>query len=223
MSRTAMSSPPSSPRDGPGVVALSTWCGTAMSSERCSPAAPLPSSHIRRGNPAGIEQLETELEGPTLLRFDRDTTTGTGMDTDACWHSSPLAEADVLVGPRCSPRGSTCAGLPRRRCWRRWPVALAPICGPENNAAGVLRNWPAAPGRGETPGEVKSSRPIPPINPVIAILIEAATTTYLTGELQQAAGGLSCALQPRLPLRLFRYHGHHHGHQPRQPGRADPG
>jgi len=159
VSALAMSRSPSiaKTRDGLDVVA----CHCAATRQQPSRALQFsPAVHCLQ-KPFRARRTQRVIEatgkrsskGLALLRFDSDTT-GTGMDTDACW-TVRRAEADVWLRTQMLTKRMTCAGDPWRRCWRRCLVHSARLRGRgDNNAAGCCCNWPAAPAVAERPAKV---------------------------------------------------------------------
>jgi len=160
------------------------WCGHRQQpSERCSHCGSTAFKPFGAGTQRVIEQLETELEGLRLLRFDRDTTRGRDG------HRRLLAqfaagEADVLVGTQMLTKG---IDLPR--------VTLAAVLAADGllhrpdlrageQCLQVLLQLAGRAGRGERPGEV-IVQTYSPDHPVIRHLIDGRYDHYLTGELQQ--------------------------------------
>jgi len=165
------------------------WCGHRQEpSLRCGSCGSTAFKPFGAGTQRVIEQLEKELEGLRLLRFDRDTTRGRDG------HRRLLAqfaagEADVLVGTQMLTKG---IDLPR--------VTLAAVLAADGllhrpdlrsgeQCLQLLLQLAGRAGRGERPGEV-IVQTYSPDHPVIRHLIDGRYDRYLESErlVRQQAG-----------------------------------
>ncbi len=160
------------------------WCDHRQElTQRCAQCGSTAFKPFGAGTQRVMEQLEQELEGLRLLRFDRDTTRGRDG------HRRLLArfaagEADVLVGTQMLAKGMD---LPR--------VTLAAVLAADGllhrpdlrageHCLQLLLQLAGRAGRGERPGTV-IVQTYTPDHPVIRHLIDGHYETFLEEEGQQ--------------------------------------
>ncbi|MBC1260817.1 primosomal protein N' [Synechococcus sp. BSF8S] len=159
------------------------WCGHRQPLEaRCGGCGSAAFKPFGAGTQRVMEQLEQELAGLRLLRFDRDSTRGRDG------HRRLLArfaagEADVLVGTQMLAKGMD---LPRVTL----AVVLAadgllhrPDLRASEHCLQLLLQLAGRAGRGERPGEVIVQTYLPD-HPVIRHLIDGRYDAFLEEELE---------------------------------------
>ena len=165
------------------------WCGHRQEPTlRCGSCGSTAFKPFGAGTQRVMEQLEQELEGLRLLRFDRDTTRGRDGHRRLL-EQFAAGEADVLVGTQMLTKG---IDLPR--------VTLAAVLAADGllhrpdlrsgeQCLQVLLQLAGRAGRGERPGEV-IVQTYSPDHPVILHLIDGRYGKYLETERQvrQQAG-----------------------------------
>ena len=160
------------------------WCDyRAPVTTTCGHCGSLAFKPFGAGTQRVLEQLESELEGLRLLRFDRDTTGGRDghrrlLDQFAA------GEADVLVGTQMLAKGMD---LPR--------VTLAAVLAADGllhrpdlrageQALQLLLQLAGRAGRGERPGQVLVQT-YSPDHPVIAHLVDGRYERFLEEEARE--------------------------------------
>ena len=165
------------------------WCGHRQEPTlRCGSCGSTAFKPFGAGTQRVMEQLEQELEGLRLLRFDRDTTRGRDGHRRLL-EQFAAGEADVLVGTQMLTKG---IDLPR--------VTLAAVLAADGllhrpdlrsgeQCLQLLLQLAGRAGRGERPGEV-IVQTYSPYHPVIRHLIDGRYDQYLETERQmrQQAG-----------------------------------
>jgi len=165
------------------------WCDhRAELGERCGHCGSTAFKPFGAGTQRVLEQLERELEGLRVLRFDRDTTRGRDGHRRLLERFAS-GQADVLVGTQMLAKGMD---LPR--------VTLAAVLAadgllhrPDLRAAEqslqLLLQLAGRAGRGERPGEVLVQT-YSPDHPVIRHLVDGRYDRFLAeeGELRRHGG-----------------------------------
>ena len=166
------------------------WCDhRAALSHRCDHCGSTAFKPFGAGTQRVMEQLEEELEGLRLLRFDRDTTRGRDGHRRLLERFAN-GEADVLVGTQMLAKGMD---LPR--------VTLAAVLAADGllhrpdlrsgeQCLQLLLQLAGRAGRGERPGEVLVQT-YSPEHPVIRHLVDGRYERFLEEELvMRRQGGL---------------------------------
>jgi len=162
------------------------WCGHRQEpSLRCNHCGSTAFKPFGAGTQRVMEQLELELEGLRLLRFDRDSTRGRDGHRRLL-EQFAAGEADVLVGTQMLTKG---LDLPR--------VTLAAVLAADGllhrpdlrsgeQCLQVLLQLAGRAGRGERPGEV-IVQTYSPDHPVIRHLVDGHYDRFLETERQVRA------------------------------------
>ncbi|MCX5930450.1 MAG: primosomal protein N', partial [Cyanobacteria bacterium] len=178
------------------------WCGHRQAlTSRCGSCGSSAFKPFGAGTQRVMEQLEQELSGLRLLRFDRDSTRGRDG------HRRLLArfeagEADVLVGTQMLAKGMDLPRVTLAAVLAADGLLHRPDLRASEHCLQLLLQLAGRAGRGERPGEVIVQTYLPE-HPVIQHLIDGRYDAFLEAELQlrrQAGLALAEQLRPRVEL-----------------------
>ncbi|MCP9883955.1 primosomal protein N' [Synechococcus sp. ATX 2A4] len=159
------------------------WCDHRQEiTERCGHCGSTAFKPFGAGTQRVIEQLEGELEGLRVLRFDRDTTRGRDG------HRRLLAafaagEADVLVGTQMLAKGMDLPQVTLAAVLAADGLLHRPDLRAAEQCLQLLLQLAGRAGRGERPGSVLVQT-YSPDHPVICHLIDGHYERFLDEELQ---------------------------------------
>jgi primosomal protein N' (replication factor Y) len=165
------------------------WCGHRQTiTERCGHCGSSAFKPFGAGTQRVSEQLERELEGLRLLRFDRDTTRGRDGHRRLLARFS-AGEADVLVGTQMLAKGMDLPRVTLAAVLAADGLLHRPDLRASEQCLQLLMQLAGRAGRGEKPGEV-IVQTYTPEHPVIRHLIDGRYERFLDGELKlrQQAG-----------------------------------
>ncbi|MCP9799412.1 primosomal protein N' [Synechococcus sp. RedBA-s] len=159
------------------------WCGHRQAlTSRCGSCGSSAFKPFGAGTQRVMEQLEQELSGLRLLRFDRDSTRGRDG------HRRLLArfeagEADVLVGTQMLAKGMDLPRVTLAAVLAADGLLHRPDLRASEHCLQLLLQLAGRAGRGERPGEVIVQTYLPE-HPVIQHLIDGRYDAFLEAELQ---------------------------------------
>nr|WP_259737310.1 primosomal protein N' [Synechococcus sp. CS-1329] len=159
------------------------WCGHRQAlTSRCGSCGSTAFKPFGAGTQRVMEQLEQELSGLRLLRFDRDSTRGRDG------HRRLLArfeagEADVLVGTQMLAKGMDLPRVTLAAVLAADGLLHRPDLRASEHCLQLLLQLAGRAGRGERPGEVIVQTYLPD-HPVIQHLIDGRYDAFLEAELQ---------------------------------------
>ncbi|CAK6697638.1 primosomal protein N' [Synechococcus sp. CBW1107] len=158
------------------------WCGHRQPlTDRCGSCGSTAFKPFGAGTQRVMEQLEQELTGLRLLRFDRDSTRGRDG------HRRLLArfaagEADVLVGTQMLAKGMDLPRVTLAAVLAADGLLHRPDLRASEHCLQLLLQLAGRAGRGERPGEVIVQTYLPD-HPVIQHLIDGRYDAFLDEEL----------------------------------------
>ena len=169
-------------RRGGGDWLRCHWCDhRAEIGDRCSQCGSTAFKPFGAGTQRVMEQLDTELEGLRLLRFDRDTTRGRDGHRRLL-EQFAAGEADVLVGTQMLAKGMDLPGVTLAAVLAADGLLHRPDLRAGEESLQLLLQLAGRAGRGERPGEVLVQTYCPD-HPVIRHLVDGRYEAFLEEEL----------------------------------------
>ena len=158
------------------------WCDhRAEIGERCSHCGSTAFKPFGAGTQRVMEQLEKELEGLRLLRFDRDTTRGRDGHRRLLERFA-AGEADVLVGTQMLAKGMDLPAVTLAAVLAADGLLHRPDLRAGEQSLQLLLQLAGRAGRGDRPGEVLVQTYCPD-HPVIRHLVDGRYEAFLAEEL----------------------------------------
>ena len=158
------------------------WCDhRAEIGERCSHCGSTAFKPFGAGTQRVMEQLEKELEGLRLLRFDRDTTRGRDGHRRLLERFA-AGEADVLVGTQMLAKGMDLPAVTLAAVLAADGLLHRPDLRAGEQSLQLLLQLAGRAGRGDRPGEVLVQTYCPD-HPVIRHLVDGRYGAFLAEEL----------------------------------------
>ena len=158
------------------------WCDHRQEiGERCGACGSTAFKPFGAGTQRVIEQLEAELEGLRLLRFDRDTTRGREGHRRLL-EQFAAGEADVLVGTQMLAKGMDLPGVTLAAVLAADGLLHRPDLRAGEQSLQLLLQLAGRAGRGDRPGEVLVQTYCPE-HPVIRHLVDGRYEAFLAEEL----------------------------------------
>ena len=158
------------------------WCDhRAEIGERCSHCGSTAFKPFGAGTQRVMEQLEKELEGLRLLRFDRDTTRGRDGHRRLLQRFA-AGEADVLVGTQMLAKGMDLPAVTLAAVLAADGLLHRPDLRAGEQSLQLLLQLAGRAGRGDRPGEVLVQTYCPD-HPVIRHLVDGRYEAFLAEEL----------------------------------------
>ena len=158
------------------------WCDhRAEVTERCSHCGSTAFKPFGAGTQRVMEQLEKELEGLRLLRFDRDTTRGRDGHRRLLQRFA-AGEADVLVGTQMLAKGMDLPAVTLAAVLAADGLLHRPDLRAGEQSLQLLLQLAGRAGRGDRPGEVLVQTYCPD-HPVIRHLVDGRYEAFLAEEL----------------------------------------
>ncbi len=159
------------------------WCGHRQPlTSRCGSCGSTAFKPFGAGTQRVMEQLEQELSGLRLLRFDRDSTRGRDGHRGLLERFA-AGEADVLVGTQMLAKGMDLPRVTLAAVLAADGLLHRPDLRASEHCLQLLLQLAGRAGRGERPGEVIVQTYLPD-HPVIQHLIDGRYDTFLEAELQ---------------------------------------
>ncbi len=159
------------------------WCGHRQPlTSRCGACGSTAFKPFGAGTQRVMEQLEQELSGLRLLRFDRDSTRGRDGHRGLLERFA-AGEADVLVGTQMLAKGMDLPRVTLAAVLAADGLLHRPDLRASEHCLQLLLQLAGRAGRGERPGEVIVQTYLPD-HPVIQHLIDGRYDTFLDAELQ---------------------------------------
>jgi primosomal protein N' (replication factor Y) len=165
------------------------WCDHRSElAERCSHCGSTAFKPFGAGTQRVMEQLERELEGLRVLRFDRDTTRGRDGHRRLLERFA-AGEADVLVGTQMLAKGMDLPRVTLAAVLAADGLLHRPDLRASEHSLQLLLQLAGRAGRGERPGEVLVQT-YSPDHPVIRHLVDGRYDRFLAeeGELRRQGG-----------------------------------
>jgi len=158
------------------------WCDhRAEIGERCSHCGSTAFKPFGAGTQRVMEQLEKELDGLRLLRFDRDTTRGRDGHRRLLERFA-AGEADVLVGTQMLAKGMDLPAVTLAAVLAADGLLHRPDLRAGEQSLQLLLQLAGRAGRGDRPGEVLVQTYCPD-HPVIRHLVDGRYEAFLAEEL----------------------------------------
>ena len=158
------------------------WCDhRAEIGERCSHCGSTAFKPFGAGTQRVMEQLEKELEGLRLLRFDRDTTRGRDGHRRLLERFA-AGDADVLVGTQMLAKGMDLPAVTLAAVLAADGLLHRPDLRASEQSLQLLLQLAGRAGRGDRPGEVLVQTYCPD-HPVIRHLVDGRYGAFLAEEL----------------------------------------
>ena len=158
------------------------WCDhRAEIGERCSHCGSTAFKPFGAGTQRVMEQLERELDGLRLLRFDRDTTRGRDGHRRLLERFA-AGEADVLVGTQMLAKGMDLPAVTLAAVLAADGLLHRPDLRAGEQSLQLLLQLAGRAGRGDRPGEVLVQTYCPD-HPVIRHLVDGRYEAFLAEEL----------------------------------------
>ena len=158
------------------------WCDhRAEITERCSHCGSTAFKPFGAGTQRVMEQLDKELEGLRLLRFDRDTTRGRDGHRRLLQRFA-AGEADVLVGTQMLAKGMDLPAVTLAAVLAADGLLHRPDLRAGEQSLQLLLQLAGRAGRGDRPGEVLVQTYCPD-HPVIRHLVDGRYEAFLAEEL----------------------------------------
>ena len=158
------------------------WCDhRAEIGERCSHCGSTAFKPFGAGTQRVMEQLEKELDGLRLLRFDRDTTRGRDGHRRLLQRFA-AGEADVLVGTQMLAKGMDLPAVTLAAVLAADGLLHRPDLRAGEQSLQLLLQLAGRAGRGDRPGEVLVQTYCPD-HPVIRHLVDGRYEAFLAEEL----------------------------------------
>ena len=158
------------------------WCDhRAEIGERCSHCGSRAFKPFGAGTQRVMEQLEKELDGLRLLRFDRDTTRGRDGHRRLLERFA-AGEADVLVGTQMLAKGMDLPAVTLAAVLAADGLLHRPDLRAGEQSLQLLLQLAGRAGRGDRPGEVLVQTYCPD-HPVIRHLVDGRYEAFLAEEL----------------------------------------
>ena len=158
------------------------WCDhRAEITERCSHCGSTAFKPFGAGTQRVMEQLDKELEGLRLLRFDRDTTRGRDGHRRLLERFA-AGEADVLVGTQMLAKGMDLPAVTLAAVLAADGLLHRPDLRAGEQSLQLLLQLAGRAGRGDRPGEVLVQTYCPD-HPVIRHLVDGRYEIFLAEEL----------------------------------------
>jgi primosomal protein N' (replication factor Y) len=158
------------------------WCDHREEiGERCGACGSTAFKPFGAGTQRVMEQLEAELEGLRLLRFDRDTTRGRDGHRRLL-EQFAAGEADVLVGTQMLAKGMDLPGVTLAAVLAADGLLHRPDLRAGEECLQLLLQLAGRAGRGDRPGEVLVQT-YSPEHPVIRHLVDGRYEAFLAEEL----------------------------------------
>jgi primosomal protein N' (replication factor Y) len=159
------------------------WCDHREEiGERCGHCGSTAFKPFGAGTQRVMEQLESELEGLRLLRFDRDTTRGRDGHRRLL-EQFASGEADVLVGTQMLAKGMDLPDVTLAAVLAADGLLHRPDLRASEQSLQLLLQLAGRAGRGDRPGEVLVQTYCPD-HPVIRHLVDGRYEAFLEEELQ---------------------------------------
>ena len=159
------------------------WCDHRQErTDRCGHCGSTAFKPFGAGTQRVAEQLEQELEGLRLLRFDRDTTRGRDGHRRLLERFA-AGEADVLVGTQMLAKGMDLPRVTLAAVLAADGLLHRPDLRASEQCLQLLLQLAGRAGRGELPGEVLVQT-YSPDHPVIRHLVEGRYGAFLAEELE---------------------------------------
>jgi len=159
------------------------WCDHREEiGERCGHCGSTAFKPFGAGTQRVMEQLESELEGLRLLRFDRDTTRGRDGHRRLL-EQFASGEADVLVGTQMLAKGMDLPDVTLAAVLAADGLLHRPDLRAGEQSLQLLLQLAGRAGRGDRPGEVLVQTYCPD-HPVIRHLVDGRYEAFLEEELQ---------------------------------------
>ncbi len=159
------------------------WCDHRDEiGERCGHCGSTAFKPFGAGTQRVMEQLESELEGLRLLRFDRDTTRGRDGHRRLL-EQFASGEADVLVGTQMLAKGMDLPDVTLAAVLAADGLLHRPDLRASEQSLQLLLQLAGRAGRGDRPGEVLVQTYCPD-HPVIRHLVDGRYEAFLEEELQ---------------------------------------
>ncbi|MCP9824637.1 primosomal protein N' [Synechococcus sp. EJ6-Ellesmere] len=159
------------------------WCGHRQPlTSRCGSCGSTAFKPFGAGTQRVMEQLEQELSGLRLLRFDRDSTRGRDGHRRLLERFA-AGEADVLVGTQMLAKGMDLPRVTLAAVLAADGLLYRPDLRASEHCLQLLLQLAGRAGRGERPGEVIVQTYLPD-HPVIQHLIDGRYDAFLEAELQ---------------------------------------